>query len=91
MWRELASVQTNRVSDMSDLLYGMEKIGCKDGMTVFVSRDALAQKGASHCAEALGIVKRWPVKTDLSGNIVMVRGITHQDAVDRYLGRVDAI
>jgi hypothetical protein len=76
---------------LNDLLYGMEKLGYKDGKAVFVSRTALAQYGTKHCAEMLGLVKRWPVKTDLSGNIVMVEGATHEDAVNRYLNRCVAI
>lgn len=67
--------------------YGMRKLGCKNGMKIFVSDDLITLYGEKHCAEMLGLVKRWPVKTDLSGNVVMVEGATHDDAVHRYLSR----
>lgn len=76
---------------MSELLYGMKRLGCKDGMEVFVSDLAIAQHGERHCAEMLGLVKRWPVKTDLSGNTVMVEGATHEEAIQRYLSRTVAV
>jgi hypothetical protein len=41
------------------------------------------------CKERLGLTKRWPVRTDLSGNVVMVEGATHEDAINRYLNRIE--
>ena len=62
-------------------------IGYKDGMAVYVSDALLAQKGEREVREQLGLVRRYPVKTDLSGNVVMVEGDSHEDAVQRYLSR----
>ena len=62
-------------------------IGYKDGMAVYVSDTLLAQKGGREVREQLGLIRRWPVQTDLSGNIVMVEGDSHVDAVNRYLSR----
>ena len=62
-------------------------IGYKDGMAAYVSDALLAQKGEREVREQLGLVRRYPVKTDLSGNVVMVEGDSHEDAVQRYLSR----
>ena len=67
--------------------YGQTPIGIKDGMVVYVSDTALAQKGMREIKEAPGMVRRYPVRTDLSGNVVMVEGDSHEDAVRRYLTR----
>ena len=69
--------------------YGQRAIGVKDGMVVYVSDTLLAQKGEREVREQLGLVRRYPVVTDLSGNIVMVEGDSHEDAVQRYLNRVE--
>jgi len=69
--------------------YGHTPIGIKNGMVVYVSYSALAQTGAREIKEALGMVQRYPVTTDLSGNVVMVEGESHEDAVRRYLTRVE--
>ena len=68
--------------------YGQVLFGVKDGKEVWVSADLLAQKGDREIREQLGMIRRYPVKTDLSGNIVMVEGNSHEDAVNRYLNRV---
>ena len=62
-------------------------IGSKNGMAVFVSDTLIAQKGEHEVREQLGLIRRWPVKTDLSGNVVMVEGDSHEDAMQRYLSR----
>ena len=62
-------------------------IGYKDGMAVYVSDMLLAQKGEREVREQLGLIPRYPVTTDLSGNVVMVEGDSHKDAVQRYLSR----
>ena len=62
-------------------------IGYKDGVAVYVSDVLLAQKGEQEVREQLGLTRRFPVKTDLSGNEVMVEGDSHEDAVRRYLSR----
>ena len=64
---------------------GQVPIGVRDGCTVFVSETALAQFGLREAKEQFGLIKRFPVKTDLSGNVVMVEGGSHGDAVLRYL------
>jgi hypothetical protein len=62
-------------------------IGYKNGMGVFVSEALLAQKGEREVREQLGLIRRYPVKTDLSGNVVMVEDDSHEGAVHRYLSR----
>ena len=62
-------------------------IGYNDGMAVYVSDAILAQKGEREVREKLGLIRLYPVKTDLSGNVVMVEGDSHEDAVRRYLTR----
>lgn len=69
--------------------YWQTPIGIKDGMVVYVSDAALAQNDEREIKEALGMVRRYPVKTDLSGNVVMVEGDSHEDAVRRYLTRTE--
>ena len=59
-------------------------IGYKDGMGVYVSDTLLAQKGEREVRRKLGLIRHYPVKTDLSGNVVMVEGDSHEDAVQRY-------
>ena len=68
--------------------YGQVLFGVKDGKKVWVSSILLAQVGDREVREQLGMIRRYPVKTDLSGNIVMVEGDSHEDAVNRYLNRV---
>ena len=68
--------------------YGQVLFGVKDGKEVWVSSILLAQVGDREVREQLGMIRRYPVKTDLSGNIVMVEGDSHEDAVNRYLNRV---
>ncbi len=62
-------------------------IGYKNGMSIYVSETVLAQIGEREVREQLGLIRRYPVKTDLSGNVVMVEGDSHEDAVQRYLSR----
>ena len=62
-------------------------IGYSRGMAIYVSDALLAQKGEREVLEQFGLIRRYPVKTDLSGNVVMVEGDSHEDAVQRYLSR----
>jgi len=71
------------------LKHGSVCIGTKNGMGVYVSPAMLGQLGLRECKERLGLTKRWPVRTDLSGNVVMVEGETHEDAINRYLNRIE--
>ena len=68
--------------------YGQTAIGVKDGMVVYVSDTLLAQKCERDVRDQIGLVRRYPVVTDLSGRVVMVEGDSHEDAVQRYLNRV---
>jgi len=70
--------------------YGMKPIGFKDGQVVYVSEVALAQVGERKIKEALGLIRRYPVKTSLSGGVVMVEGNSHEDAVQRYFASLSA-
>lgn len=67
--------------------YGQTPIGIKNGMVVLVSDNLIAQLGLQEVKEQLGMTKRFPVVTDLGGNVVMVEGDSHEDAVHRYLNR----
>lgn len=78
--------QTLAISD-SERSLGQTHIGFKGGMALYVSDAALAQIGERGIREVFGIARRYPVKADLSGNIVMAEGDTHNDAVQRYLSR----
>lgn len=60
-------------------------LGIKDGKAVYVSEELLEQYGEHYTMQMLGMVKFWPVITDLSGHTIMVEGETHEDAVQRYL------
>ncbi len=71
------------------LEHGSVCIGFKNGHSIFVSAYTLLQYGLRKSKEQLGLIKTWPVRTDLSGGIVMVEGDTHEDAVERYLNRVE--
>lgn len=59
-------------------------IGFKDGMAVYVTDALLAEKGEREVREQFGLIRRYPVITDLSGHEVMVEGDSHEDAVQRY-------
>jgi len=82
-------MKTERELIQYALEHGSVCIGSKDGQGVFVSAYALCQVGLRECKERAGLTKRWPVRTDLSGNVVMVEGKTHEDAINRYLNRVE--
>lgn len=60
-------------------------IGYKGNMAAFVSDEVLATHSVNECKRKLGMEHRYPVKTDLSGNVVMVEADSHQDAVQRWL------
>lgn len=63
-------------------------LGVNDlGLVCYASETLIAQKGIEEVKENMGLVRRYPVKVDLSGNIVMVAGDSHEDAVRRYLNR----
>ncbi len=81
---------TEREALKKALEHGSICIGAKNGMGVYVSAATLGQLGLRECKERLGLIQRWPVRTDLSGNFVMVEGETHEDAIGRYLNRSEA-
>ena len=62
-------------------------VGYRDGLVISVTENLLAQKGEQYVLERLGLTKRFPVKTDIYGNEVLVEGSSQQDAIDRYLNR----
>jgi hypothetical protein len=71
------------------LVNGSVCIGVKNGMGVYVSAALLGEFGLQECKERLGLIKQWPVRTNLNGNIVMVEGETHEEAINRYLNRIE--
>ena len=81
-------MMTDRELMQQALEHGSVCIGTKNGMGVYVSFEMLGQLGLRECKERLGLTRRWPVRTDLSGNVVMVEGDTQQDAINRYLNRI---
>ena len=58
-----------------------------EGLGCWASRELIAQVGMHEVRDCMGLIRRWPVRTDLSGGVVMVEGRTHQDAIDRWLNR----
>ena len=65
--------------------YGHTPIGISHGKVVYVSGTLIAQKCLREIKEALGLTRRYPVKTDLSGRIVMVEAGTQEQAIEIYL------
>jgi hypothetical protein len=57
------------------------------GLACYASGELLAQKGEREVLEQMSLVRRYPVRTNLSGSIVMVEGSSHEDAINRYLRR----
>ena len=63
-------------------------LGVNDrGLACYASETLIAQKGIQEVKENMGLIRRYPVKVDLSGKVVMVVGDSHEDAVRRYLNR----
>ena len=60
-------------------------LGVRNGLGVWVSQGALDQVGEKRIRRELGMVRMFPVKTDLSGNEVMVEARTQEKAVEKYL------
>lgn len=67
--------------------YGQVPICIKHGEVVYVSEALIAQKGLREIKEVLGLTRRYPVKTSLSGEVVMVEANSHEEAVEIYLSR----
>ena len=67
--------------------YGQVPIGIKNGEVVYVSETLIAQKGIKSIKDALGLTRRYPVKTKLSGQVVMVEANSHEEAIELYLSR----
>jgi hypothetical protein len=58
------------------------------GLACYASPALITEKGELEVARRMGLeIRSYPVKTDLSGNIVMVEAKSHEHAVDRYLRR----
>ena len=58
-----------------------------EGLACYASPSLLAQVGKREVRERMGLIRRYPVRIDLSGNTVMVEGDSHEDAVNRWLNR----
>lgn len=69
------------------LEHGSVCIGYKDGNAIYVSHSTLAQFGLREINERFGLTKRFPVRTDLSGNSVMVAANSQEEAIEQYLNR----
>jgi hypothetical protein len=65
----------------------MQLIGYKDGNAVHASPELIAAHGIDHIRRELELVKYYPVKTDLSGNTVMVEAKSQEEAIEKYLNR----
>jgi hypothetical protein len=58
------------------------------GLACYASPALIAEKGEIEVARRMGLeIRSYPVKTDLSGTVVMVDAKSHEDAVDRWLRR----
>jgi hypothetical protein len=54
------------------------------GLACYASPALIAEKGEIEVARRMGLeIRRYPVKMDLSGNIVMVDSKSHEDAIGR--------
>jgi len=62
-------------------------IGVKNGLPVYVSDAAIMQCGERRLKQELGLIKKFPVVTDLNFNTVMVEAGSQQDAINKYLER----
>ena len=60
-------------------------IGCINGNSIYVSDAALAQYGEGEIMRNLGTIKAFPVKTDLSGNEIMIYAATQEEAINKFL------
>ena len=57
------------------------------GLACYASPALIAEKGEIEVARMMDFeFRRYPVITDLSGNIVMVEGMSHEAAIARWLG-----
>jgi hypothetical protein len=86
--RTIAAEKNDRDALLHALEHGSVCIGIKNGKHVFVSATAIVQGRLRELKDNLGLLERWPVIIDLSGNVVMVEGETHEDAINRYTNRV---
>lgn len=64
-------------------------IGFAKRGAIFISCTAMAKKGdiEREVRKEFELIRRFPVKADLSGRTVMVVADSHEDAVNRYLSR----
>ena len=62
-------------------------IGVKNGMGVWASDTLLAQVGERQIKRSLGIARRFPVVTDMSGKVVMVEADSWEEAIELYCGK----
>ena len=60
-------------------------LGVVNGLPVFLSDTALAQCGERRIRQHFGILKKFPVVTDLNFNTVMVEADSWRKAIDKYL------
>ncbi len=56
------------------------------GLACYASPALIAEKGEIEVARSMDLIRRYPVKTTLSGTVVMVEGKSHEEAVARWLG-----
>lgn len=71
------------------LLHGTVCIGHKNGDAVYVAHSTLAQYGLREIKERLGMTRLFPVRTDLGNGVVMVEANSQEEAIERYLNRVE--
>ena len=57
------------------------------GLACYASPALIAEKGEIEVARRMGLeIRSYPVKTTLSGTVVMVEGMSDEEAVARWLG-----
>jgi hypothetical protein len=55
------------------------------GLACYASPALIAEKGEIEVARRMGLeIRSYPVKIDLSGLVVMVEAMSHEDAVNRW-------
>ena len=63
----------------------MRPIGFKNGMIVYASETLIAQKGLREVKRQLGLTRRYPVRVDLSGKVLMVEASSQEEAIHLFL------
>lgn len=62
------------------------KVGVKHGLIVYASENLIAREGIDKVRRSLDVdFRSFPVKVDLSGNVVFVEARSHEEAIEKFL------